>query len=155
MLENTARPSQPPPPAAHRRVRQADLPAEQLSALEPVPKGRLAGCVLALLLGGWMLAVPVVLIDRLKDSPGTTAGVLSVVVVACAVVTAGLGGFRFFNPRDERKPLRLSLSAALTASIAAGAASALVPEYGVLLVIPAVFAGIPALGLLVRDARAG
>jgi len=153
MLENTARPSQPPPPAAHRRAQQADLPAEQLYALEPVTKGRLAGCILAVLLGCWMLAVPVVLIDRLKDSPGP-AGVVSVVIVACAVVTAGLGGFRFFNPRDERKPLRLSLYAALTACMVSGAASALVPEYGVLLLAPALLAGVPALALLVRDAKA-
>jgi hypothetical protein len=154
MLENTGRPSQPPPPAAHRHVQETDLPQEQLYSVEPVPKARLAGCALAFCLAGWMLAVPVALVDRLKDSPGTTAGILSVIIVACAVATAGLGGYRFFNPRDERKPLRLSLYAALAASMVGGAASALVPEYGVLLLIPALLAGIPALALLVRDARA-
>ncbi|MHC6593582.1 hypothetical protein [Arthrobacter sp. C152] len=155
MLENTARPSQPPPPAAHRHVQQADLPSEQLNPLEPVPKRRLAGCVLAFLLGGWMLAVPVALIDRLKDSPGPAAGIIAVTVAACAVATASLSAFCFFNPRDKRRSVHIGITTALAANIALAAGSAVLPGYGLLLLIPAVCAGIPALIFLARDTPAG
>jgi hypothetical protein len=73
MLENTARPFQPPPPAAHRHVQQTDLPAEQIYIQEAVPKQRLAGCILAVLLGVWMLVVPIALIDQLSDRPHRSA----------------------------------------------------------------------------------
>jgi len=153
MLENTARPSQPPPPAAHRHVQQADLPSEQIYTQPPVPKGRLAGCVLAVLLSGWMLAVPIALIDRLKDASGPGVTAISGIVVVFAVVTAGLGGFRFFNARDSRRLLSLALIAALAATVVAAILSAFQPEYGLLLAVPAVVAGVPALMALARDAR--
>jgi hypothetical protein len=34
-------------------------------------------------------------------------GTVTVIVVACAVVTAALGGFRFFNALDQRRGLSL------------------------------------------------
>lgn len=153
MLENTARPSQPPPPAAHRHVRQTDLSPDQMYSPEPVPGMRVAGLVLAVLLSGWMLAVPVALIDRLKDAPGIWAGTASVAIITCAVVTAGLAAFQLFNAGDGRRWLRVALMAALAATIAAAALSAILPEYGLLLLIPAVLAGIPGLVLLAKDAR--
>ncbi|MFB0839065.1 hypothetical protein ACETK3_13760 [Arthrobacter sp. E44] len=153
MLENTARPSQPPPPAAHRHVQQADLPPEQIHTQPPIPKGRLAGCVLAVLLGGWMLAVPVGLIDRLKDASGPGVAVISGIVILTAVATAGLGGFRFFNARDRRRWLSLALIAALAAAVIAAILSASQPDFGLLLAAPAVAAGVPALMALIRDAR--
>jgi hypothetical protein len=113
----------------------------------------LAGCVLAFLLGGWMLAVPVVLIDRLKDSPGPGAGTVSVIIVACALVTASLAGHLFFSPKNERTSRRFALLAAVVASVVAGAASALRPEYGPALLIPALVAAVPALILLTRHPR--
>ncbi|MET3773196.1 hypothetical protein [Arthrobacter nitrophenolicus] len=153
MLENTARPSQPPPPAAHRHVQQTDLPAEQIYTGEAVPKRRLAGCVLAVLLGGWMLAVPIAIIDLLKDVPGPRAGAVTVLVVACAVATAALGGFRFFNATDERRAVSVALVASLAAAVAAAVTSASIPGYGLLLLIPALAAGVPALVMLTRDLR--
>ncbi|WP_457947567.1 hypothetical protein ACTAQI_17590 [Pseudarthrobacter sp. alpha12b] len=153
MLENTARPSQPPPPAAHRHVQQADLPSEQIYTLAPVPRARLTGCVLAVLLSGWMLAVPIALIDQLRDAPGPGVAVVSGSIIVFAVVTAGLGGFRFFNARDRRRALSLALIAALAASVIAAVTSASQPGYGLLLAVPAVLAGVPALIALIRDAR--
>ncbi|MEV7571545.1 hypothetical protein AB0P28_00450 [Pseudarthrobacter sp. NPDC089323] len=153
MLENTARPSQPPPPAAHRHVQQTDLPAEQIYTGEAVPKRRLAGCVVAVLLGGWMLAVPIAVIDLLKDVPGPGAGAVIVLVVACAVATAGLGGFRVFNATDECRAVSVALVAALAAAVAAAVTSASIPGYGLLLLIPALAAGVPALVMLTRDLR--
>lgn len=120
---------------------------------EAVPKWRLAGCVLAVLLGGWMLAVPIALIDLLKDVPGPGAGVVTVFVVACAVATAALGGFRFFNARDERRAVSVALVASLAAAVAAAVTSASIPGYGLLLLIPALAAGVPALVMLIGDIR--
>lgn len=108
--------------------------------------------VIAVLLSGWTLAVPVELVDRLKDAPGLWAGTVSVAVVTCAVVTAGLGALRLFNAADGRRWLRAALIAALAATVIAGAFSAIMPEYGLLLLIPAVLAGVPGLVLLTKDA---
>ncbi|RKO27566.1 hypothetical protein D7Z96_01115 [Pseudarthrobacter phenanthrenivorans] len=155
MLENTARPSQPPPPAAHRHVQQTDLPAEQTHIQEAVPKRRLAGCILAVLLGGWMLVVPIALVDRLKDVPGPEVGTLTVIIVAFAVVTAALGGFRFFNALDERRGLSIALVISSAAAIAAALISASIPGYGKLLLIPALVFGVPALLMLSRDIARG
>lgn len=153
MLEDTARPSQPPPPAAHRHVQQTDLPADQIYKRKGVPKRRFAGCVFAVLLGGWMLVVPITLIDRLKDVPGPGTGSVTVSVVACAVATAALGGFRFFNALDERRGLSLPLVTSLAASVTAAVISTSIPGYGLLLLIPALVAGVPALFMLTRDIR--
>ncbi|MGN6440940.1 MAG: hypothetical protein ACTHL6_03450 [Arthrobacter sp.] len=100
-----------------------------------------------------MLAVPIALIDRLKDASGPGVTAISGIVVVFAVVTAGLGGFRFFNARDSRRLLALVLIAALAASVVAAILSAFQPEYGLLLAVPAVVAGFPALMALARDAR--
>lgn len=78
-----------PPPADHRHVQQADLPAEQIYTLGPVPRSRVAGCVLAV----------------------------------------------------------------LVAAVTAAAASALLPEFGLLLAVPGLLAGVPALVALVGDHR--
>jgi len=153
MLESFMRLPKSPPPANHRHVQQGDLPSGQIYTLDPVPKSRLAGCVLAVLLSGWMLAVPIALIDRLKDAPGPGTAVLTAGIIAFALVTAGLGGFRFFNARDVRRRLSGALIAALTATVVAAAASAFLPEYGLLLAVPGLLAGVPALIALIRDAR--
>ena len=100
-----------------------------------------------------MLAVPIALIDRLKDASGPGIMAISGLVIAFAVVTAGLGGFRFFNARDSRRLLSLGLIAALAAAVIAAILSAFQPEYGLLLAVPAMVAGIPALIALARDTR--
>lgn len=151
MLENTARPSQPPPPAAHRHVHQADLPEEQIYVLEAVPRRRLGGCFVAILLSCWMLVIPIALIVRLKDVPGPGAGVVSVVIVASAVATAALGCFRLFNARDERRGLAIALVISLAATVGAAVASVAIPGYGPLLIIPALIAGLPAVFMLSKD----
>ncbi|MDQ1053746.1 peptidoglycan/LPS O-acetylase OafA/YrhL [Arthrobacter sp. SORGH_AS 212] len=153
MLESFMRLPKSPPPANHRHVQQGDLPSSQIYTLDPVPRSRLAGCVLAVLLSGWMLAVPIALIDRLKDAPGPGTAVLTGGIIASALVTAGLGGFRFFNARDVRKRSSGALIAALAAAVTAAAASALLPEYGLLLAVPGLLAGVPALVALARDHR--
>lgn len=140
----------PTPPANQRHVQQSDLPPEQIHTLDPVPRGRLAGCVASVLLGAWMLAVPVALIDSLKEAPG--AGLVTAIVIACAASTAGLGGFLFFNARDHRRPWPIALITALAAAVAAALGSASQPVYGLLLAVPAVVAGVPALIALARDA---
>lgn len=143
----------PTPPANHRHAQQSDLPPEQIHTQNPVPKGRLAACVIAFLLGSWMLAVPVALIDQLKDAAGPGPAIVSATVIALGVATAGLGGFRFFNARDVRKRLSVALIGALAASVMAAVISATQPAYGLLLAAPAVVAGVPALIALARDAR--
>ena len=153
MLESFMRLPKSPPPANHRHVQQADLPAGQIYTLGPVPRSRVAGCVLAVLLSAWMLAVPIALIDRLKDAPGPGAGFLTGSIITFAAVTAGLGGFRFFNARDVRRRLSGALIAALVAAVTAAAASALLPEYGLLLAVPGLLAGVPGLVALVGDHR--
>ncbi|SDS65366.1 hypothetical protein SAMN04489743_0536 [Pseudarthrobacter equi] len=153
MLESFMRLPKSTPPANHRHVQQGDLPSGQIYTLDPVPKSRLAGCILAVLLSAWMLAVPIALIDRLKDAPGPGTAVLTGGIIAFALVTAGLGGFRFFNARDVRKRLSGALIAALAAAVTAAAVSAFLPRYGLLLAVPAAVAGVPALILLIRDAR--
>lgn len=104
--------------ANHRHVQQSDLPPEQIHTLDPVPKGRLAACVIAFLLGSWMLAVPVALIDQLKDAAGPGPAIVSGIVIALGVAIAGLGGFRSSTPGtaagrghlpSSAPPLRLSL----------------------------------------------
>jgi hypothetical protein len=155
MLENTARPFQPPPPAAHRHVQQTDLPAEQIYIQEAVPKQRLAGCILAVLLGVWMLVVPIALIDQLKDVQGSGAGTVTVIIVACAIATAALGGFRFFNALDERRGLSIAVVVSSAAAVAAALMSAFIPGYELLLLIPALVAGVPAVLMLSRDITRG
>lgn len=59
---------------------------------------------------------------------------------------------RLFNAADGRRWLRVALIAALAATVIAGAFSAIMPEYGLLLLIPAVLAGVPGLVLLTKDA---
>ncbi|WP_259460225.1 hypothetical protein [Pseudarthrobacter phenanthrenivorans] len=120
-----------------------------------MPKRRLAGCILAVLLGGWMLVVPIALVDRLKDVPGPEVGTLTVIIVAFAVVTAALGGFRFFNALDERRGLSIALVISSAAAIAAALISASIPGYGKLLLIPALVFGVPALLMLSRDIARG
>ncbi len=141
------------PPANHRHVQQGDLPSGQIYTLDPVPLSRVAGCVLAVLLSGWMLAVPIALIDRFKDAPGPGTAILTAGIIAFALLTAGLGGFRFFNARDVRRRLSGALIAALAATVTAAAASALLPEYGLLLAVPGLLVGVPALVALARDHR--
>ncbi|MFF2346714.1 hypothetical protein [Pseudarthrobacter sp. NPDC058119] len=153
MLESFMRLPRPTPPANHGHVQQSDLPPEQIHTLDPVPRGRLAACVIAFLLGSWMLAVPVALIDQLKDAPGPGAAIVSGIVIALGVATAGLAGFLFFNARDRRRPLSFALIAALAGTIGAALVSATSPGYGWLLAFPAIVAGIPALLALARDAR--
>ncbi|WP_258802364.1 hypothetical protein [Pseudarthrobacter sp. NS4] len=153
MLENAARPTQPPPPADHRHIQQSDLPAEQIYTREPAPKGRLAGCVLAVLLSGWALIVPIALIDRLKDASESAVGVITGIIVVSAVITATLGCIRLSAARDKRKSLSFTLIATLTTAIAVSVISATRLEYGLLLLAPALLAGLPALGALARDAR--
>ncbi|NUT71514.1 hypothetical protein HNO81_10085 [Pseudarthrobacter sp. C4D7] len=143
----------PTPPANHRDVQQSDLPPEQIRALDPVPKGRLAACVIAFLLGCWMLAVPVALIDQLKDAPGPGAAIVSGIVAALGVATAGVAGFLFFNARDRRRPWSVVLIGALAGSVIAAGLSVFQPGYGLLLAAPAVLAGVPALVVMARDAR--
>ncbi|MDQ0771109.1 peptidoglycan/LPS O-acetylase OafA/YrhL [Pseudarthrobacter defluvii] len=151
MLESFMHLPRPTPPANHRHVQQSDLPAEQIYTLVPAPKGRLAGCVIAFLLGSWMLAVPVALIDQLKNAPGPAAGIVSGIVIALGVATAGLGGFLFFNARDRRRPWPYALIASLAATVVAAVISASQPEYGLLLAVPALVAGVPALIVLAKD----
>jgi len=153
MLENTHRPSTPPPPAAHRRIQSMDMPGEQVYIRDAVPKRRLAACVLSMILGCWMLAVPIALIDGLKDVPGPWMGAVTVIIAACAVATAALGGFRFFNALEERKWVSIALVASLTVAVAAALVSASVPGYELLLAIPALVVGGPALFILARDLR--
>ena len=143
----------PTPPANHRHVQQSDLPPEQIHTLDPLPRGRLAACVTAFLLGSWMLAVPVALIDQLKDAPGPGPAIVSGIVIALGVATAGLGGFLFFNARDRRRPWSVALIGTLAASVIAAVMSATQPAYGLLLTAPAIVAGVPALIALARDAR--
>lgn len=143
----------PTPPANHRHVQQSDLPPEQIHTLDPVPRGRLAACVTAFLLGSWMLAVPVALIDQLKDAPGAGAAIVSGIVVALGVATAALGGFLFFNARDRRRPWSVALIGALAGSFIAAVLSVFQPGYGLLLAVPAIVAGVPAVIVLARDAR--
>jgi len=99
-----------------------------------------------------MLAVPVALIDQLKDAPGPGPAIVSGTVIALAVATAGLGGFLFFNARDRRRPWSVALIGALAASVIAAVMSATQPGYGLLLAVPAIVAGVPALIALARDA---
>jgi hypothetical protein len=153
MLESFMRLPRPTPPANHRHVQEGDLSSAQIYTPDPAPKGRLAGCVLAVLVSAWMLAVPVALIDRFRDTPGAGAGIMTGIVIACALATAGLGGFRFFNAGDVRKRFSVALIAALAATVAAAAATAALPEYGLLLAVPGVVAGVPALIVLARDHR--
>jgi hypothetical protein len=120
-----------------------------------VPKRRLVGCILAVLLGVWMLVVPIALIDQLKEVPGSGAGTVTVFIVACAVATAALGGFRFFNALDERKGVSIALVFSSAAAAAAALVSALIPGYGLLLLIPALVAGVPAVLMLSRDIPQG
>ena len=153
MLENTHRPSKPPPPAAHRHVHPTDLPEEQVYPRDAAPKRRLIGCGLALLFGCWMLVVPIALIDGLKGVPGPWPGAVTVIIASCAVVIAALGGFRFFNALGERRGLSLALVGSLAAAVAAALVSAALPGYGLLLAIPALVIGGPALFMLGRDLR--
>jgi len=102
-----------------------------------------------------MLVVPIALIDRLKDVPGPGAGTVTVIIVACAVVTAALGGFRFFNALDERRGLSIALVVSSAAAVAAALMSASIPGYGLLLLVPALVAGVPALLMLSRDIPRG
>ena len=94
-------------------------------------------------------------IDQLKDVPGSGAGTVTVIIVACAVATAALGGFRFFNALDERRGLSIALVVSLAAADAAALISAFIPGYGLLLLIPAVVAGLPAVLMLSRDVTQG
>lgn len=153
MLESFMRLPRPTPPANHRHVQQSDLPPEQIHTLDPVPRGRLAACVTAFLLGSWMLAVPVALIDQLKDAPGAGAAIVFGIVVALGVATAALGGFLFFNARDRRRPWSVALIGALAGSFIAAVLSVFQPGYGLLLAVPAIVAGVPAVIVLARDAR--
>lgn len=153
MLENTHRPSTPPPPAAHRRIQSTEMPAEQVYIRDAVPKRRLAACFISMLLGCWMLVVPIALINQLKDVPGPWTGAVTVIIAACAVLTAALGGFRLFNALEERKGLSIALVASLAAAVAAALVSASVPGYGLLLLIPALVLGGSALFMLFRDVR--
>jgi hypothetical protein len=100
-----------------------------------------------------MLAVPIAIIDLLKDVPGPGAGAVTFFVVACAVATVGLGGFRFFHATDERRAVSVALVAFLAAAVAAAVTSASIPGYGLLLLIPALAAGVPALVMLTKDTR--
>ena len=129
------------------------MAAEQLHIRDAVPKSRLVACVLSMLLGCWMLVVPIALIDGLKDVPGPWTATVTVALVACAVLTATLGGFRFFNALEERKRLSAALAASLAAAVAAALVSASVPGYGLLLLIPALVVGGPALFILIKDLR--
>jgi hypothetical protein len=130
-----------------------DMPAEQVHIRDAVPKRRMAACVLSMLLGCWMLVVPIALIDGLKDVPGPWTGAVTVIIAASAVATAALGGFGFFNALEERKGASIALVASLTVAVAAALVSASVPGYGLLLLIPALVVGGPALFILGRDLR--
>jgi hypothetical protein len=69
------------------------------------------------------------------------------------VVTAALGGYRFFNALDERRGLSVALVVSLAAAVAVAVISASIPGIGLLLLIPALVAGVPALFMLTIDIR--